>query len=111
MYRYNGSILFSHLPKDEPLDIYIMKRGAQLIAAAVTDCSYQAVRVTVENGIRDVPDFTRLCVEHNFHTPKTKKPFCDLRITIDMCDDLCTVNEYPCQPAALPDQLVDCLAG
>lgn len=113
MYRYCDKIVFKNLPKDEPLDLYIMKRGALLVAAAVTSDSYQSVYLRVENGIRDVADFTRLCVEHNFQLTKDPavRKFYNLECTLDMCDDLCTIDEHPCQPAKLPDQLVDCLAG
>jgi hypothetical protein len=90
-----------------------MKRGADLIAAAVTSNTYQATHIAVESGIRDVEDFTRLCTEHEFNLVKdseTPKKY-NLEFTLDMIDNLCSIDEYPCTIAELPEQLVDCLAG
>ncbi len=113
MYKQTCRVKIESVPKNEPIDLYIMKRGANLIAAAVTSTTYQTTRIEVESGIRDVEDFTRLCTEHEFRVIKDSEVHkqYNLEFEFDMRDTLCTVDEYPCVPAALPDQLVDCLAG
>lgn len=113
MYRQNCVVKIEGVPKNEPVDLYIMKRGAGLVAAAVTSNTYQATRISVESGIREVEDFTRLCIEHEFDLVKdseTPKKY-NLEFTLDMIDNLCSIDEYPCMIAELPEQLVDCLAG
>lgn len=113
MYKQTCRVKIKCVPKNEPIDLYIMKRGADLIAAAVTSNTYQTARIEVESGIRDVEDFTRLCTEHEFRVIKDSEVHkqYNLEFEFDMCDTLCTVDEFPCVPAVLPDQLVDCLAG
>lgn len=113
MYKHSGKVTIIGVPKGEPVDLYIMKRGADLIAAAVTSTTYQAARLPVVAGIREVNDFTRLCQEHNFTLVRdTSRPkVYNLEFYLDMCDDLCTVDDSPCELASLPEQLVNCLAG
>lgn len=113
MYKQTCVVKIENVPKGEPIDLYIMKRGANLVAAAVTSKTYQATRIEVESGIRDVEDFTRLCTEHEFHLLKdsTSPRQYNLEFTLDMRDSLCTVDEFTCNLATLPDQLVDCLSG
>lgn len=113
MYKQTCVVKIEGVPKNEPIDLYLMKRGANLIAAAVTANTYQASRIEVESGIRDVEDFTRLCVEHEFNLIRdtTAPKQYNLEFDFDMRDTLCTVDEYPCVPSVLPNQLVDCLAG
>lgn len=113
MYKQTCKVKIEGVPKNEPIDLYIMKRGANLIAAVVTSTTYQTARIEVESGIREVEDFTRLCTEHEFRVVKDSevpKQY-NLEFEFDMRDTLCTVDEFPCLPAVLPDQLVDCLAG
>lgn len=113
MYKQTCVVKIEDVPKNEPVDLYILKRGAQLIAAAVTATTYQTSRIEVECGIRDVEDFTKLCTNHEFTAIKdaeNHKQY-NLEFAFDMRDTLCTVDEYPCQPATLPDRLIDCLAG
>lgn len=113
MYKQTCRVKIEGVPKNEPVDLYVMKRGANLVAAAVTSNTYQTTRIEVESGIREVEDFTRLCTEHEFTRIKdseTSKQY-NLEFEFDMRDTLCTIDEYPCLPAILPDQLVDCLAG
>lgn len=113
MYRQNCVVKIENVPKDEPIDLYIMKRGASLVAAAVTSTTYQTARIEVQSGIRDVEDFTRLCTNHEFElikeSPRSK--IYNLEFTLDMCDTFCTIDEYPSVLSALPEQLVNCLAG
>lgn len=113
MYKKCVQLVIPNLPKGEPIDLYLMKRGANLIAAAVTSNSYQAVPIDTDSGIREVEDFTKLCEEHEFELIKNpaKPRQYDLAFTLDMRDTLCSVNDYPCKAAVLPDQLLDCLAG
>lgn len=113
MYKQTCVVKIENVPKGEPIDLYIMKRGANLVAAAVTSKTYQATRIEVESGIRDVEDFTRLCSEHEFYLLKdsTSPRQYNLEFTLDMRDSLCTVDEFTCNLATLPDQLVDCLSG
>lgn len=113
MYKQTCKVKIENVPKNEPIDLYIMKRGANLIAAVVTSTTYQTTIIDVESGIRDVEDFTRMCSEHEFTTVKDSKipKQYNLEFELDMRDSLCTVDEYPCQLAAFPEQLVDCLAG
>lgn len=113
MYKQTCRVKIENVPKNEPIDLYIMKRGANLIAAAVTSDTYQTARIEVASGIREVDDFTRMCNEHEFTLVKdneTPKKY-NLEFELDMRDTLCAVDEYPCVPATLPDQLVNCLAG
>lgn len=113
MYKQTINVIITDLPKGEPIDLYLMKRGATLVAAAVTSTSYQAVQIDTDSGIRDVEDFTKLCEEHEFElikNPAKPKQY-DLAFTLDMRDTLCSVDDYPCKAAILPDQLLDCLAG
>lgn len=113
MYKQTCVVKIENLPKNEPIDLYIMKRGADLIAAAVTSTTYQTSRIEVASGIREVPDFTKLCVEHEFILQKDlEKPRqYNLEFTFDMKDTLCAVDDYPCQVSSLPEQLVNCLSG
>lgn len=113
MYKQTCKVKIEGLPKNEPIDLYIMKRGANLTAAAVTSNSYQATPISVESGIREVEDFTRICTEHEFTLSKDGKvpKKYDLEFMLDMRDNLCTVNDYPCTSAVLPVQLVNCLSG
>jgi len=113
MYKQTCIVKIECVPKNEPIDLYVMKRGANLIAAAVTSTTYQTSRIEVVSGIRGVEDFTRLCTEHEFRVIKDSevpKQY-NLEFELDMRDTLCTVDGFPCEPAVLPDQLVDCLAG
>jgi hypothetical protein len=113
MYKQTSRVKIKGVPKGEPVDLYIMKRGADLIAAAVTSTTYQTARITVENGIREVEDFTRLCDEHNFILIKdtTQPKTYNLEFDFDMRDTLCTVDDYPCGLASLPEQLISCISG
>lgn len=113
MYKKTLQVSIKNVPKNEPVDLYILKRGADLIAAAVTSTTYQTARLEVNDGIRDVEDFTKMCVEHDFITVKDKETprQYNLEFLFDMRDSLCCVDDYPCIPATLPDQLLDCLAG
>lgn len=113
MYKQTCAVRLEDVPKGEPIDLYIMKRGADLIVAAATSNTYQSVKVGVESGIRAVEDFTRLCTEHQFPLVKdfkTPKKY-NLEFILDMRDTLCSVDDYPCLPATLPEQLVNCLSG
>lgn len=113
MYKQTSSVKIENIPKGEPIDLYIMKRGASLLAAVVTSNTYQAVPIEVESGIREVEDFTRICNTHEFELVKDvaiPKQY-NLEFTLDMRDSLCTIDEYPCVLATLPEQLVNCLVG
>lgn len=113
MYKQTSSVKIENIPKGEPIDLYIMKRGASLLAAVVTSVTYQAVPIEVESGIREVEDFTRICTNHEFELVKdttTPKQY-NLEFTLDMRDSLCTIDEYPCVLSTLPEQLVNCLVG
>lgn len=113
MYKQTCAVKIEGIPKGEPIDLYIMKRGADLLAAAVTSNTYQATRIEVESGIREVEDFTRMCSEHEFNLVRDRNnPMqYNLEFILDMMDELCSVDEYPCQRAELPEQLVNCLSG
>lgn len=113
MYKQTCVVKVEDVPKNEPVDLYIMKRGADLVAAVVTSNTYQTSRIAVESGIRDVADFTNMCSEHKFNLVKDSESprQYNLEFMFDMRDTLCTVDEYPCRPATLPDQLLNCLAG
>lgn len=113
MYKQTCRVKIERVPKNEPIDLYIMKRGADLIAAVATSTTYQTTRIEVESGIRNVEDFTRICTEHEFcviRDSEIPKQY-NLEFDFDMRDTLCTVDDYPCVPAVLPNQLVDCLVG
>lgn len=113
MYKWTGKVRIKDVPRNEPIDLYIMKRGADLIAAAVTSDTYRTAYIEVGNGIRDVEDFTRICDEHEFSLVKdieVPKKY-DLEFDFDMRNSLCTVNDAPCIAAELPNQLVDYISG
>ena len=113
MYKQTKQVIINNVPKNEPIDLYVMKRGASLLVAAVTANTYQATYVDTEAGIRDVDDFTRLCTEHEFTLTKdsvTARQY-NLTFTLDVRDSLCSVDEHPCVLATLPDQLIEHLAG
>lgn len=113
MYKQTCVVKIENVPKNEPVDLYILKRGADLFAAVATSNTYQTSRIAVESGIRDVIDFTKMCANHEFDLIKDSeipKQY-NLEFTFDMRDSLCTVDDIPCRPATLPDQLLDCLAG
>lgn len=113
MYKQTSKVVIEDVPRGQPIDLYIMKRGADLIAAAVTSTTYQTARIAVETGIRDVEDFTRLCNEHEFVLVKsqTQPRAYNLEFLLDMRDNLCAIDDSPCALSSLPEQLVDCLAG
>lgn len=112
MYSQECIVKIEGVPKGEPIDLYILKRGATLTAAAVTSDDYKSARIEVSSGIRDVPDFTRLCKEHEFPLVKDRetKQY-NLEFSLDMLDTLCSVDGNPCSPAEFPEQLVDHLVG
>lgn len=113
MYQQKCTVQVQDMVKGEPFDLYIMKRGASLAAAAVTASSYKTALIPVQEGIREVPDFTRMCSAHDL--PVVKDPAAPRKYVLifdfDMCDDLCSIDGYPCRQAELPVQLVDCLSG
>lgn len=113
MYKQNCVVKIEDIPRNEPIDLYIIKRGASLTAAAVTSTTYQSARIEVESGIRQVADFTRMCDEHDFNLIKdSEKPKqYNLEFILDMCDDLCTIDNVVCRRASLPDKLVRCMEG
>lgn len=112
MYSQNCVVKIEGVPKGEPIDLYIVKRGATLTAAAVTSDDYLSSRIEVSSGIRDVPDFTRLCEEHEFDLVKDRetKQY-NLEFTLDMIDTLCSIDGIVCKHAQFPEQLVDHLVG
>lgn len=113
MYRQTANVILEDVPKQEPIDLYVMKRGASLILAAVTSTVYKSTVLEVLPGIREIADFTKICDEHEFCLRKDnmKPKQYNLAVEVDMCDDLCTIDGYPCRPTELPDQLLDCLSG
>ncbi len=113
MYQQQNMVQIAEMQKGEPFDLYILKRGASLDAVVVTAGSYRTQSIPVQEGIREVPDFTRMCSMHDLPVvkdPNVPKQY-QLIFEFAMCGDLVSIDGYPCRPAEFPEQLIDCLSG
>lgn len=108
MYKQSGEILLNGDPKKDPVDLYIMKRGSDILLNLVTSNGCWCTRVDSAEGIRDVEDFTRLCTKHNF---QNRTDDGRIKITFEMKDTLVNVDGCSCELTTIPVQLVDRLSG